>query len=210
MIAGETIFLIDDDQSVRRSVSLFLKAAGYLVESFSGSEEYLSKEPCDGTGCIILDVNLQGKTGLELQDELVSRDSCLPIIFISGYGSIPMSVQALKKGALTFLEKPFREEVLLQSVSEALVLSRKLKGEQQEKRTAVKLINALSTREKEVLKYLLTGLLNKQIASELNIAEHTVKLHRQSICGKLGVRTVPEIIRIADKAGIIPPEIKQM
>jgi FixJ family two-component response regulator len=207
MSAGQdTVFIIDDDLSVRRSLSLFLAAAGYEVEAYSSSEEYLAREPYEGTGCIILDVNLEGKTGLELQEELILLDSQLPIIFITGCGNIPMSVQALKKGAFNFLEKPFKDEELLQSVSEAIALSCRLTEAREEKIDAEKLIGALTPREHEILKYLLTGMLNKQIASVFDITEHTVKLHRHSICEKLGVRSVPEIIRIADKAGIIPSE----
>jgi FixJ family two-component response regulator len=199
-----TIFIIDDDKSIRRSLALFLNANDYLVETFCSSEEYLESAPHDETGCILLDVNLEGKSGLDLQEEIILLDPHLPIIFITGQGNIHMSVQTLKKGALNFLEKPFKDEELLQSVSEAISISQKLKEEKKEVKIAVDLINSLTPKESEVLKYLMTGMLNKQIASELNITEHTVKLHRHSICEKLNVKSVPEIIRIADKAGIIP------
>jgi FixJ family two-component response regulator len=119
-----------------------------------------------------------------------------------------MSVQTLKKGAVDFLEKPFKDDELLRSISSAIILSQKLREEKNEAHRAKKLIDALTPRELEVLKYLLSGMLNKQIASELNIAEHTVKLHRHSICEKFRVKSVPEILRIADKAGIIPFESK--
>jgi FixJ family two-component response regulator len=204
----ETVFIIDDDRSIRRSLSLFLMANGYIVETYSSSEEYLEREVHNGTGCIILDVNLEGKSGLELQEELLNSDSYLPIIFITGQGSIQMSVQTLKKGAVDFLEKPFKDDDLLRSISSAIILSQKLKEENKEARRAKKMIDALTPRELEVLKYLLSGMLNKQIASELNIVEHTVKLHRHSICEKFGVKSVPEILRIADKAGIISFENK--
>jgi FixJ family two-component response regulator len=194
------VIIIDDDLSVRRSLSLFLKAAGYNVKAYSSSEEYLESTPYEGKGCIILDVNLEGKSGLELQEELSSRASNLPVIFITGYGDIQMSVKALKKGAINFLEKPFSEEELLQPVAEALLLSGKLITEKEEIIQAQKLIGALTPREIEILQYIVTGMLNKQIAGELNIAEHTVKIHRHSICEKLGVKSVPEILRIADKA----------
>jgi FixJ family two-component response regulator len=200
----ETIFIIDDDVSVRRSLSLFLKATKYNVEAYSSSEEYLAREPYNGIGCLILDVNLGGKTGLELQEELKINGSHLPIIFITGIGDIHMSVTALKKGAINFLEKPFKDEELLQSISEALTVSKKTKADNDELKNARKLIDALTHRENEVLKYLLTGMLNKQIAIELKIAEHTVKLHRISICEKLGVKSVAEIIHIAEKAGVYP------
>ncbi|MEI7501209.1 MAG: response regulator [Bacteroidota bacterium] len=200
----ETIFIVDDDLSIRRSLALFLTAADFQVEVFCSSEEYLAREKFNGIGCILLDVNMEGKSGLDLQHELISRDSQLPVIFITGFGNIPMSVKALKNGAVNFLEKPFKDEELLRSVSEALELCRKLNTEKEEIDEARELIRALTPREHEILTYLMTGMLNKQIAGELNIAEHTVKLHRHSICEKLGVKSVPEILRIADKAGIIP------
>ena len=202
----EAIFVVDDDKSVRRSLSLFLTATGYEVETYSSAEEFLEREPCSSTGCLILDVNLEGKSGLELQKKLVMQQSHLPIIFITGRGNIPMSVDALRGGAINFLEKPFKEEVLLQSITEALTLSGKLLSEKQELINARRLIESLTLREMEVLKYIITGMLNKQIASVLGIAEHTVKLHRHSICDKLSVKSLPEIIRIADKACVEPGE----
>jgi FixJ family two-component response regulator len=201
MSEPEIVFIIDDDLSVRRSLSLFLTANNFHVESFSSSEEYQSREPFTGNGCLLLDVNLEGKNGFDLQEELVDMKSHLPIIFITGLGSIQMSVKALKKGALNFLEKPFSEDELLQSINEALAVSRKLRTEREDIEKAQKLLNALTLRESEIMKYVITGMLNKQIASELQIAEQTVKLHRQRICEKLGVKSVPEIIRIAEKAG---------
>jgi FixJ family two-component response regulator len=151
-------------------------------------------------GCLLLDVNLGGKNGLQLQEVLNTTDSHLPIIFITGQGNIQMSVHALKKGAVNFLEKPFEDEELLQSVNEALELSRKLLTEKSEFRKAQELLKTLTPREFEILKHVITGMLNKQIAAELQIAEQTVKLHRQKICEKLGVKSVPEMIRIAEKA----------
>lgn len=197
----ETVFVIDDDASVRKSVSLFLMANNFHVESFTSSEEYLERDTFSGTGCLLLDVNLEGKSGFDLQEELLAMKSHLPIIFITGRGSVQLSVKAVKKGAVNFLEKPFSEDELIQSVDEALTMSQKLRSEQAEIQKAEKLLATLTSRETEILKYVITGMLNKQIASELQIAEQTVKLHRQSICEKLGVKSVPEIIRIADNAG---------
>jgi FixJ family two-component response regulator len=203
----EIIFIIDDEESVRSSISLFLESDDFTVESFSSSEEFLSREPWPGAGCLILDVNLAGKSGLDLQEEMVVMNSHLPIIFITGQGNIPMSVTTLKKGAINFLEKPFKHEKLLQSISEALSLSRKLKSEKQETLKAIQLIETLSARELEILKNMMSGMLNKQIAHKLNIAIQTVKHHRLSISEKLHVKSVPEISRIAEKAGIIPHKI---
>lgn len=199
---NETVYIIDDDESVRRSLSLFLTASGYQVEPLASSEEYLAREVHEGTGCLILDVHLDGKSGLELQQELLHMNSHFPIVFITGQGNIPMSVNALKKGAVNFLEKPFSEDDLLQSISEALALSQKLKTEKEEIKKCQFLIDTLTPRETQILSLVITGMLNKQIAGKLDIAEHTVKIHRQSICEKLGVKSVPEIIRIVDKAGI--------
>ncbi len=196
-----TIFIIDDDKAVRRSLSLFLQSVGYAVETFESAEEYLEAEKFDDAGCIILDVNMGGKNGLELQEELIQKDSDLPIIFITGKGNIQMSVNAVKKGAVNFLEKPFKEEDILLSVSEAVSLSHSLILQKTEQKAAQNLVNSLTPRELEILKYLPTGMLNKQIAAELNIAEQTVKIHRRSICDKLGVKSVPEILRIAERAG---------
>jgi len=203
MSENETVFIIDDDASVRRSLSLFLTANNYLVESFCSSEEYLSRETFSGMGCLVLDVNLLGKNGFDLQEELVAMQSHLPIIFITGRGTIHMSVKALKKGAVNFLEKPFSEEELLLSINEALAMSRKLRADKEEMHKAQKLLKTLTSRESEIVKHVITGMLNKQIAYELQIAEQTVKIHRQSICEKLGVKSVPEMIRIIEKAGRI-------
>jgi FixJ family two-component response regulator len=200
----EIIFVVDDDSSVRRSLSLFLKSVEYKVEAFASSEEFLNREPYNGTGCIILDVNLGGKSGLELQDELIAREIFLPILFITGKGSIPMSVSTLKKGAVNFLEKPIKDEELLTSIAEALALSKKLKADREEIDSARRLIEVLTPRETEIVKYIINGMLNKQIAYVLGIKEHTVKLHRHSICEKLSVKSVPEILQIAIKAGIKP------
>ena len=198
------VYIIDDDSSVRKAISLFLSAVGYNVQAFSSSEEFLDQEPWEGTGCIILDVSLEGKTGLELQDNLISLGCNLPIIFISGRGNIQMSVSTLRKGAVNFLEKPFDDNELLSSVADAVQLSQKLLTEKNEFINASALISTLTARETEILSLLISGKLNKQIASDLNIAEQTVKLHRHSICEKLGVRSLPGLVRIADKAGIKP------
>jgi len=199
----EIVFVIDDDESVRSSLTLFLHTRGYKVESFENAEEYLAREACDGPGCIILDVNLTGKSGIELQELLINRNSHHPIIFITGYGNIHMGVHTVKKGAVNYLEKPFKEEELLAAVAEALKMSHIRLTERDELAKAQQLIQKLSPRELEILSFVMTGMLNKQIALKLHIGEHTVKVHRMSICEKFGVKSIPEIIRIANKAGIV-------
>lgn len=200
----EIVFIVDDDPSVRRGLSLFLEGSGFIVETFASSEEFLDRDISHDFGCILLDVKMEGKSGLELQDELVLSGSSLPIIFITGYGDIPMSVRTIKKGAVNFLVKPFSQEDLLQSVKEAMALSRRLIEERSEFRRACDLMGTLTHRELEVLDFLFTGMLNKQIAAELEISERTVKLHRRHICEKFGVNSIAGILRIADMAGIRP------
>ena len=198
----EKIFVIDDDASVRRSLPLLLKASDYDVETFSSSEEFLNREKFDGTGCIILDINLEGKSGFDLQEELTKKQYSLPIVFITGKGGVHESVRALKKGAIDFLQKPFDDEELLDAVEEALKKSHEIKKEFDQIKKLQTLFSNLTDRELEVFKYVITGMLNKQIAYKLNIAEHTVKLHRGKITEKLGVKSVAELVRIAEKAGI--------
>jgi len=199
-----TVFIIDDDPSVRRSLTLLLDAYGYVVEPYSSAEEYLERERHHGTGCLILDIKLQGRSGMELQNELLKLGQHLPIIFITGNGNVHLSVEAIRKGAINFLEKPFKEEELLNSVAEAIQLSKRFKEEQDKLNIARNLIGSLTPRETEILKYMLTGMLNKQTAGKLNIAEHTVQLHKMNITNKLGVKSIPEMITISRNAGIIP------
>ena len=201
----EIIFVIDDDVSVRRSLPLLLKSSDYNVETFSGSEEFLKREQHIGTGCIILDINLEGKNGLELQDELMKKNYSLPIIFITGKGGVPESVQALKKGAIDFLQKPFDDEQLLSAVKEAVLKSYNIKKEFDELIILKNLISKLTERELEVFKYVVTGMLNKEIAVQLKITEHTVKLHRGKVTEKLGVKSVAELVRMAEKLGVQSP-----
>ena len=198
----EIIFVIDDDASVRRSLPILLKTMEYTVETFPSSEEFLNREKFDGTGCIILDINLEGKSGFDLQEELTKKQYSLPIVFITGKGGVHESVRALKKGAIDFLQKPFDDEELLDAVEEALIKSHEIKKEFDQIKKLQTLFSNLTDRELEVFKYVITGMLNKQIAYKLNIAEHTVKLHRGKITEKLGVKSVAELVRIAEKAGI--------
>ncbi|MFN8257075.1 MAG: response regulator [Bacteroidales bacterium] len=200
----EIIFVIDDDPSIRRSLSYLLSSCDYRVETFTCSEEYLDRMPHNGTGCIILDINLEGISGIELQDELVKLESNFPIIFITSKGNVHLSVQTIRKGAINFLEKPFKEDELLNSIAEAIELSKELKKAKDESNKAKRLIELLTPRELEILRYLITGMLNKQTASELSISEHTVQLHKLSISNKLGVKSIPEMIQIARYAGIMP------
>ena len=196
------IFIIDDEEEILQSLLLLLNSYEYKVEIFQNIDQFLETEDYKGAGCILLDVFLGGKTGLELQEVIETKFDSLPIIFITGQGNIPMSVEAMKKGALNFLQKPIDEKELLSAIDEAFNRSNALIIKQTEIDKFKSLVNSLTAREYEIFRYVITGTLNKQIAFELGIAEHTVKNHRLNITNKLGVKSVPEIIYIADKLSI--------
>jgi FixJ family two-component response regulator len=200
--ADSKIFIVDDDKEIRQSLSLLLKSAGYQSESFPSIDKFLETENYKGSGCILLDVFLSGKNGLELQEVIETKFDSLPIIFITGQGNIPMSVEAMKKGAVNFLQKPIDEKELLSAIDEAFERSTALIVKHNEIEKFKSLVNSLTAREYEIFRYVITGTLNKQIASELRIAEHTVKNHRLNITEKLGVKSVAELINIADKLNI--------
>ena len=201
-----TIFVVDDDPSVLKSLARLLRSLGFDVETFASAELFLARKHYDGIGCIVLDVRMPGLSGMDLQDELSQADHSMPIIFITGHGNIPMSVQAMKKGAVNFLAKPFDDDELLQGVRDALEKDRKAKAERAEVHDALRCIEQLTPREQEVLRYVITGMLNKQIASKLGIAEKTVKVHRGRIMEKLCVESVADLVRLAEKAGIEPAD----
>jgi len=196
------IFIIDDDDRVRQSLSLLLRSAGYPVESFGSAEKLLDYENYTGEGCIILDIFMDGRSGLELQEEINHKFTHLPIIYITGLGDIPMSVQAMKKGAINFLQKPVNDLELIKAVEEAVALSQRQIAEHRETDKTKLLLDSLTAREYQVYRLIITGMLNKQIAYELNIAEHTVKIHRGRITEKLGVKSVAELVTLAQKLNL--------
>lgn len=199
-----TVFVIDDDPSVRKSLSRLLRSAGHEVETFASAEPFLAREHFDGIGCLLLDVQMPGLSGMDLQAELGKAEHSLPIVFITGHGDIPMSVEAMRKGAIHFLTKPFDDNDLLRAVSEAIEKDRKAKAEQAKVQDIRNRLSLLTPREYEILRYVITGMLNKQIAFTLNIAEKTVKIHRGRVMGKLRVDSVAELVRLAEKAGVDP------
>jgi FixJ family two-component response regulator len=199
-----TIFVIDDDASVRKSLSRLLRALGFNVEAYDSGERFLSRESYDGVGCIILDIRMPGLDGMALHDELIKAHCTLPIIFITGHGDIPMSVRAMKKGAIDFLPKPFDEGDLFQAIRRAIEAGKKAKGEQAEYASTLRLFERLTPRERAIVPYIVGGMLNKQIAFKLNIAEKTVKVHRGRIMDKLGAHSVADLVRLSEKAGIEP------
>ena len=199
-----TIFVIDDDASLRKSLSRLLRSAGYTTEAFASAEEFLARDHYGGIGCLLLDVQMPGLSGMDLQKELNKADYHMPIIFITGHGDIPMSVEAMKDGALDFLTKPFHDKELLQVIEKAIEKDTYVRAEYDEILDIRRRIERLTLRENEILGYIITGMLNKQIAFDLGIAEKTVKVHRGRIMDKLCVASVAELVRLAEKAGIKP------
>jgi FixJ family two-component response regulator len=201
-----TIFIIDDDSSMRRALSYLLQSAGYKVETYSSAEKFLQREPYDGVGCILLDVRMPGLSGMDLQEKLMRPDYMMPIIFLTGHGELSMGVHAMKKGAIDFLTKPCDDEQLLAAVNRAIEKDMQARGSYKEKQEIRRRIELLTPRENEILRYVITGLLNKQIAATLGIAEPTVKIHRGRIMEKLRAESVADLVRMAGKAGIEPSE----
>ena len=200
------VFVIDDDASMRRALSYLLQSAGYKVETHSSAEEFLRREHYDGVGCIILDVRMPGLSGMDLQEKLMGSDYRMPIIFLTGHGELSMGVEAMKKGAIDFLTKPCDDEQLLGAVHSAIEKDRQARGSYNEKQEIRGRIELLTPRENEILRYVISGMLNKQIALKLGIAEQTVKIHRGRIMEKLCAESVADLVRLAGKAGIEPSE----
>jgi len=205
--ANPKVFVVDDDPSIRESLGLLLSSAGYGVKTFSSAKEFLKSErSTSGPACLVLDVKMPGISGLDLQAELASRNYAIPVIFITGHGDIPMSVQAMKKGAVDFLSKPFNDDQLLDSVKAAILKDEQIRSSLDEEKNIMKRLESLTPREHEILTYLITGMLYKQIASELKISERTVKAHRKQVFEKVGVASIADLVRLTEKAGIKPAD----
>lgn len=196
-----TILVVDDDASVRTSLSRLLRSCGYAVETFESGEALVAAGPWPAAGCVVLDLMMPGSSGIETQAILAERQVDLPVIFLSGHGEVPDSVRAMKQGAVDFLTKPVDEDALLAAV--ALALERQAASLlARAERDAIRArLDALTDREREVLRHVITGALNKQIAGHLGIAEGTVKVHRGRVMEKLGVQSVAELVRLCDTAG---------
>ena len=201
----DVVYVVDDDSAVRKGLARLLRSAGLAVETFPSAAEFLARDRYQGVACILLDVRMPGVNGMELQADLAAQNNDLSIVFLSGHGDIPMSVAAMKKGALDFLTKPVDEDVLLDAVRQALRRHRASRSERQEAQAVRARLESLTPREQEVLRCVLPGALNKQIAAHLGIAEKTVKIHRGRVMKKLGLTTVAELIQACQRAGIGPP-----
>jgi FixJ family two-component response regulator len=198
------VFAIDDDGSARKGLARLLRSAGYKSEIFESASDFLARPPHSGPSCVIVDVQMPGLNGIELQEDLIRRRREEQLVFITGYGDIPMCAQAMKAGAADFLRKPFRGGELLQCVQNALVRSAEQRRRSAEKNEARRLLDLLTPREFEVMQCVITGMLNKQIAGELGTAEKTVKVHRGRVMQKLGVASVPELVRLVERACVVP------
>jgi RNA polymerase sigma factor (sigma-70 family) len=202
---GELVIVVDDDPSICTALSRLFRSCGYEVRTFESARQFLDAATSDdGPCCLVLDVRLPDLTGLDLQKELLERDCWMPIVFITGHGDIPMSVKAIKRGAVDFLPKPVDDEDLLTAVREALRQDTDTRVSVAEHRDISKRLSTLTPREFEILRYVVSGLLNKEIAWELGISEKTVKVHRARVMKKMGAPSVAHLTRLADKAGVQP------
>jgi FixJ family two-component response regulator len=196
------VFVVDDDASVLRGVKRLLRSAGFTAETFASAPEFLERHDRNAAGCVILDLAMPGFDGLQMQKALTDQGSVLPIIFLTGHGDIPTSVQAMKAGAVDFLTKPATDDELLAAVRKAIQRCEALYRAREEIAVVRRRVATLTPREREVLAHLLSGKLNKQIAAELGTVEYTIKVHRARVMQKMQARTLAALVRLAERAGI--------
>jgi len=200
--ARPIVFVVDDDDDVRRALERLIGSVGLEVETFASAQEFLQREPPAGPACLVLDVRMPGLSGLDLQQKLAAAGLGAPIIFMTGHGTVPMSVRAMKAGAVDFLQKPFDDQVLLDAVQQAIDRDRRIKGQQAERLATHARVDLLTPREREVFTLVVRGLLNKQIAGELGTSEKTVKVQRARVMQKMQAESLANLVRMAERIGI--------
>jgi RNA polymerase sigma factor (sigma-70 family) len=200
--AAPIVFVVDDDPSVRRAIKRLIETVGLQVELFGSAQEFLQAERPDVPGCLVLDIRLPGKSGLDFQRELADANIRIPIIFVTAHGDIPMTVRAMKAGAVEFLTKPFRDQDLLDAVQFALERDRARRQREAEIATLRERFESLSTREREVVAMVVSGLLNKQIAAEVGTTENTVKVHRSRAMEKMQAKSLADLVKMVERLKI--------
>jgi RNA polymerase sigma factor (sigma-70 family) len=204
--ADAIVFVVDDDGAMRQSLKNLIGSVGLRVEAFASAQEFLRSKLMDVPACLVLDVRLPGLSGLDLQKRMADAGIEIPIIFITGHGDIPMTVQAMKAGAVEFLTKPFRDQDLLDAIQQALERDRMARKQRAEINELHNRLDSLTPREREVMGLVVAGLLNKQIAGELGTSETTIKIHRHQVMEKMGAGSLAELVRMADRLGIPTPK----
>jgi len=204
--AEDMVFVVDDDVGTRESLKNLIRSVGLRAETFASAQDFLRSTRPDVPGCLVLDVRLPGLSGLDLQKRMAEIGLEIPIVFISGHGDIPMSVRAMKAGAVEFLTKPFREQELLDAIQQALERDRNAREQRAETAELRSRYRRLTPREREVMALVVTGLLNKQVAGELGTSEASVKVHRQHVMEKMRAGSLAALVRMADRVGVDSPK----
>jgi two-component system, LuxR family, response regulator FixJ len=192
-----TVFIVDDDDAVRRAMELLMRSVGLASETFSSADEFLEHFEPDRPGCLVLDIRMPGLGGLELQDRLLELGSSLPIIFITGHGDVPMAVEAMQKGAFDFIQKPFRDQDLLERISDALGLDQRRRTTDAKRTEVLARLEKLTNREREVMRLVVSGKPNKVIAFDLGVSQRTVEIHRARVMEKMRARSLADLVRMS-------------
>ena len=195
-----TVFVVDDDEAVRDSLSLLMEAESLSVECFSSPIEFLERCPDDRPGCLLLDVRMPQMSGLELRDELQKRGSMMPIVFITGHGDVPMAVHAMQEGAIDFIQKPFRDQDLIDRIHQGIVQDRRIRQSLSDRKAITERIGSLTPRERQVMQEVVDGKANKVIAFELGLSERTVEIHRSRVMSKMGAESLAQLVRMVVRA----------
>jgi FixJ family two-component response regulator len=202
---SSVVYVVDDDESMRIALCSLLRSVGLRVETFQSSQEFLAFPKYDAPSCLILDVRLRGESGLAFQDEMAKTGLRMPVLFMTGYGDIPMTVKAMKAGALDFFSKPFRDQDMLDAVAHALTRDGERLAAEESAASLRIAYDSLTPRERQVMEFVVAGLMNKQIAAEMNLSEITVKIHRGQAMKKMAARSVADLVRKAEALGVKPP-----